>query len=211
MDKKDSSFSVIMTVYDDARKLEENLPVFLSQEYEPGYEVIVVDESSTDDTDDVLKQLKHDNPHLYTTFIPKPNRRITRRKLALSVGIKAAKNEWVIISDIDAVPKSSEWLKELAEATSYTTDAVVGYFMKKGLRLQVFEETFYARQLIRKEERKRGKKRQVKFMKKLRGRYDFVAVRREKAYDILKYFEQNVGRFQLPFIRLNIFLQALRS
>lgn len=211
MDKKDSSFSVIMTVYDDARKLEENLPVFLSQEYEPGYEVIVVDESSTDDTDDVLKLLKHDNPHLYTTFIPKPNRRITRRKLALSVGIKAAKNEWVIISDIDAVPKSSEWLKELAEATSYTTDAVVGYFMKKGLRLQVFEETFYARQLIRKEERKRGKKRQVKFMKKLRGRYDFVAVRREKAYDILKYFEQNVGRFQLPFIRLNIFLQALRS
>ena len=48
-------FSIVMTVYDQAHDLEENLPAFLTQEYEPGYEVIVVDESSTDNTEDVLK------------------------------------------------------------------------------------------------------------------------------------------------------------
>ena len=55
------TFCVIITTYDDARKIEENLPVFLEQEYEPGYQVIIVDMSSTDDTADVLKSLKADS------------------------------------------------------------------------------------------------------------------------------------------------------
>ena len=48
MSKNERRFSIIMTVYDQAGELEENLPAFLQQEYEPGFEVIVVDESSTD-------------------------------------------------------------------------------------------------------------------------------------------------------------------
>ena len=41
-----------MTAYDQAYELKESLPVFLTQQYEPGYEVVVVDESSTDETAD---------------------------------------------------------------------------------------------------------------------------------------------------------------
>ena len=52
MSKNERRFSIIMTVYDQAGELEENLPAFLQQEYEPGYEVIVVDESSTDRSGD---------------------------------------------------------------------------------------------------------------------------------------------------------------
>ena len=44
-----------MAVCDQAHDLEQNLPAFLTQEYEPGYEVIVVDETSTDDTPNVLR------------------------------------------------------------------------------------------------------------------------------------------------------------
>ena len=93
-------FSVIIAVFDNARELEENLPAFLTQTYEPGYEVIVVDESSTDNTEDVLKLFKNDYPHLYSTFLPKPNRRVVRRKQAFNVGVKASKNEWIIITKI---------------------------------------------------------------------------------------------------------------
>ena len=80
MNKNERSFSIIMTVYDQAPELRENLPLFLTQEYEPGYEVIVVDETSTDGTTDMLKLLKEDYPHLYTTFLPKPNRLLVRKK-----------------------------------------------------------------------------------------------------------------------------------
>ena len=65
-----------MTVYDQSEELKENLPLLLQQEYESGgYEVIVVDESSTDSTPDVLKLLKGEYPHLYSTFLPKPDRK----------------------------------------------------------------------------------------------------------------------------------------
>ena len=77
-----NTFSIIMTVCDDARLIEENLPLFLEQDYEAGFEVIVVDESSTDNTADVLKLLKTEHSNLYTTFLPRPNRLINRPRLA---------------------------------------------------------------------------------------------------------------------------------
>lgn len=206
MNKKDSSFSIVMTVYDQARSLEEHLPAFLSQEYEPGYEVIVVDESSTDDTDDVLKLLKQAHANLYSTFIPKQRLNATPHKMALSIGIKAAKNEWVILTDINNVPNSDTWLAELADATDKTTDAVIGYFTKKRLRLQSFEEASQTRKLVGKEERKRKKASKGGLLKYRCGRYDFVAVRREKAYEVLKYFEQDIKTPRLLGMRLSVFL-----
>ena len=207
MDNKESSFSVIMTVYDHARELEEHLPAFLTQEYEPGYEVIVVDESSTDETDDVLKLQKQSYPHLYTTFLPKPNRNITRLKLALTIGVKAAKNDWVIFSDIHAAPPSSEWLKEVAEATDATTEIILGYFRKKGTRLQSFEEVSQVSRIVRKAERRRANGKQGRRLKVMRGKYDFIVVRREKAHDLLKYFEQDINLLNLLGLRLLVMLQ----
>ena len=112
-----STFSIIMSVCDDACLIEENLPAFLEQEYEPGYEVIVVDESSTDNTADVLKLQKNEHPNLYTTFLPRPNRLVNRPRLALTLGVKAAKNDWVVFTDISTPPPSSQWLAELSALT----------------------------------------------------------------------------------------------
>ena len=60
MNTSKQGFSIIMTVYDQAHELKENLPAYLTQAYESGYEVIVVDETSTDDTPDILKLYKQD-------------------------------------------------------------------------------------------------------------------------------------------------------
>lgn len=211
MDNKTSSFSAIMAVYEQASQLEANLPVFLTNTYESGYEVIVVDESSTDETDDVLKLLKQDHPNLYSTFIPKPNPHITRRKLALSLGIKAAKNEWVIITSIENAPTYEEWLKELSGVIDRTTEAVAGYYLKKGLRLQTFEDTDQTRSLVVKAERKRRKISKRRFLKFLCGRYDFIAVRRDKAYDVLSFFEQDASALKLARLKLGVFFHQCFS
>ncbi len=211
MDNKTSSFSAIMAVYEQASQLEANLPVFLTNTYESGYEVIVVDESSTDETDDVLKLLKQDHPNLYSTFIPKPNPHITRRKLALSLGIKAAKNEWIIITSIENAPAYEEWLKELSGVIDRTTEAVAGYYLKKGLRLQTFEDTDQTRSLVFKAERKRRKISKRRFLKFLCGRYDFIAVRRDKAYDVLSFFEQDASAIKLARLKLGVFFHQCFS
>ncbi len=76
VEQKPPALSVIMAVHDNANELERNLPMILAQKYEPGFEVIVVDESSTDDTEDVLKRLKKGFPlpiyNIYTIIQPLP-------------------------------------------------------------------------------------------------------------------------------------------
>ena len=203
--------SVIMAVYDNARELEENLPAFLTQTYEPGYEVIVVDESSTDNTEDVLKVLKNEYPHLYSTFLPKPDYNITRRRLALTLGVKAAKNEWIILTDIHKKPASEEWLKEIAENIDNTTETMIGYYHKKGTKMQRFEDVTEACNLIVKAERKRADGHKGDHLKYLRGKYDFIAVKTSKAHDLLKFFEQKVGFRRLFGLRLAVMLQNSQS
>lgn len=204
MTKEECRFSVIMAVYEKARELEESLTDFLTQAYEPGYEVIVVDESSTDNTEDVLKLFKQEYPQLYTTFLPKPNRNITRRRLALSIGVKASENEWVIFTDIHKKPTSPNWLNELADSIDGSSKVMLGYFRKKGTRLQIFDEVWEANRQIRKAERKRANGHEGKRLKYLRGKYDFIVVRRDYAHDLLKFFEQDISLSRLLGLRLSI-------
>lgn len=197
-------FSVVMTVYDNALELEEHLPAFLTQDYQEGYEVIVVDESSTDNTDEVLKLQMQNDPKLYKTFLPKPNINVTRKKLALTIGVKAAKNEWVILSDIRSYPTSETWLKEIAESIDSNSDIILGYFGKKGTTLQLYDEVEQARRIITKAERARADGHKGKRMKKIRGKYDFIVVKKEKAHDALSYFEKRISWIRLLGLRLGI-------
>ncbi|MBR1932276.1 MAG: glycosyltransferase [Prevotella sp.] len=121
-------FSIVIPVHDNAPELQRNLPALLQQNYEGGsYEVIVVDESSTDDTEEVLKLLKQEYQHLYSTYIPASSHYLSRRKLSLTIGVKAAKYEWVIFTEADCIPEDDTWLATLAAHCTADTDAVCGY------------------------------------------------------------------------------------
>lgn len=124
---KVTPISIVMTTHDQAPELQRNLPRLLSLHYDPGFEVIVVDESSTDDTDDVLKQLKNEYSNLYTTYIPATSHYLSRRKLALMLGIKAAKNDWIILTEPDCHPDSGRWLEAMGEAMTDDVDTLCGY------------------------------------------------------------------------------------
>jgi glycosyltransferase involved in cell wall biosynthesis len=209
MSKNERRFSIIMTVYDQAGELEENLPAFLQQEYEPGYEVIVVDESSTDRSGDVLKLLKNDYPHLYSTFLPKPNRLVSRRKLAFHLGVKASKYEWVIFTKISTKPMATDILKAIADAIDDDAELTLGYSGKKGLRLQPFHTCLDASSHIRRIERKLSKVRERKRMNYTWGRYDFIIMRKDVVYDVLDLFEQKLSPAKMLGIRTSIFMKNL--
>ena len=119
--------SIVMAAQDQGRVLEQHLPRLLSQDYPDEYEVIVVDESSSDDTEDVLKRLKATYPHLYTTFIPASSHYLSRRKLALTIGVKAAKNDWILFIDADCYPQNEQWLRSLAQYCREEVSLILGY------------------------------------------------------------------------------------
>ena len=204
MDTKQHPFSVVMTVYDQAHELEQHLPAFLTQEYEPGYEVIVVDESSTDETSDVLKLLKNEYKHLYTTFLPKPSAQTFRQKLAFNIGIKASHNEHIIITKITIPPRDTDVFKAISEVLDPKAALTLGYVTKKSIRLQPFDTVAEAEGHIRRAERRISKVRERKRRNYIWGRYNFIILQKDCAIDILKLFENKIPTFELFGIRLGI-------
>lgn len=132
--KDNPPVSVIICARDEAINLDNFLPSVLNQNF-PDYEVIVVNDGSIDDTEDVLKRLKSLSERLYVTKIPTSGKFKNGKKLALSIGLKAAKNDWVVLTDADCKPVSQDWLTKIVENFDEKIDFVLGYggyFSQKG-------------------------------------------------------------------------------
>ena len=211
MSTNERRFSIIMTAYDQAYELKESLPVFLTQQYEPGYEVVVVDESSTDETADLLKLLKNDYPNLYTTFLPKLDCNKKHKMQAYNLGIKAAKNDWLIFSNISKKPVSNDILQAISDTMNYAADLTLGYLYKKGIKLQTFDSYLDAQDHIIRIERQLHKVRNRKYKKFFMGRYDFIIVRKDVAFDVIKLFELSPSFIERQCMRWRIFWKNLMS
>ena len=118
--------SVIVCARNESLNLEAYLPILLEQDY-PEYEVIVVNDRSTDDTEDTLKLLGYKYPHLKTTFIPDRARFIDSKKMAVTLGIKSASNDLLLFTDADCYPRSKNWLQLMARNFTDQTQIVLGY------------------------------------------------------------------------------------
>ncbi|MDR1679764.1 MAG: glycosyltransferase [Prevotellaceae bacterium] len=118
--------SVIICARNESENLRDFLSVVLAQDY-PNYEVIVVNDGSTDETETLLRALARENPHLYHTCIPQNAQVMSPKKLALTVAIKAAKKEILLFTDADCYPVSESWIRKMIRNFTPKTDFVLGY------------------------------------------------------------------------------------
>ncbi|MCM1108166.1 MAG: glycosyltransferase [Clostridium sp.] len=136
--------SVVVTAHNQAEQLAHNLPTLLQQDY-ADYEVIVVNDNSSDNTEDVLTRLELRFPHLRHTFTPASARYISPKRLALTVGIRSASHEWVVLTDANCRPASPAWLSRMAEQMDDRAELVLGYvnhcqppYYKHGNRMIIY-------------------------------------------------------------------------
>ena len=118
--------SVVICARDEAYNLEHFLPHFLEQNY-PDYEVIVVNDKSTDDTAHILLFYAKKYPHLKVINLESSVTNIKGKKFPLSIGIKSAKNDIVLLSDADCKPCSEYWIENMVKNYRPGVDIVVGY------------------------------------------------------------------------------------
>lgn len=120
--------SVIVYSQDEAERLETVLPAILNQNYPGNFEVIVVNEGDSGDVRNVIAAMQAANRNLYLTFTPEGARNLSRKKLALTLGIKAARHDIVVLTTTDAIISSDLWLKSMMRHFAEpTTGIVLGY------------------------------------------------------------------------------------
>ncbi|MFD1552426.1 hypothetical protein DNU06_10655 [Putridiphycobacter roseus] len=138
--KTDSStflppISVIICARNEEDNLYKYLPFILQQNY-PDFEVIVVNDQSVDDSGHIIKAYQKDFPNLRLIALEKNKHRKFGKKIPLTVGIKGAKHDFILLTDADCKPNSKDWLREMAASYSSTKQIVIGYgpmYKHKGL------------------------------------------------------------------------------
>jgi biofilm PGA synthesis N-glycosyltransferase PgaC len=118
--------SAIICARNESGNLKRFLPAVLEQDY-PEFEVVVVNDASTDETEDVLAELSARYRHLRYTTIPCNEKFSHGKKLALTVGIKSAGYDHLLLTDADCYPASDRWLQHMVSNLKGDKQIVLGY------------------------------------------------------------------------------------
>ncbi len=118
--------SVIISARNEYKNLNYNLPFILKQDY-PDYEVIVVNDCSSDESEFILEEYEKAYPNFKVVTVNEHARFKTGKKFALTLGIKAAKHEHLLFTDADCMPASEQWISLMARNFVDQTQIVLGY------------------------------------------------------------------------------------
>lgn len=146
----ETRFSVIICAKDEELNLQKNLPSVLQQRYhimhEPEYEVIVVNDNSEDDTKYYLRSIEPGYSHYRHIEIKQAAKFIPGKKYPLSIGLKGAQYDHVLLTDADCRPSSVYWLSLMSQGFRNGKEIVLGYgpylkkpgFLNKVIRYETF-------------------------------------------------------------------------
>lgn len=137
--------SVIICAKNEDENLTEFLPKVLTQNY-PNFEVIVVNDCSYDNTENVIDEFAKIFPNLRKANIKEDDYYKHGKKFAMLVGIKAATHNRLVFTDADCYPNSANWLQQMAVGFTHEKQIILGYgayekhkgFLNKLIRFDTF-------------------------------------------------------------------------
>ena len=137
--------SVIICARNEYANLKKNLSYFLEQDY-PDFEVVVVNDCSNDESDLLLRELSGQYSHLNVVTITEHQRFKHGKKFAVTLGIKASKNEHLLFTDADCRPLANTWISRMQANFQNNKEIVLGYspyerfagFVNKLIRFETF-------------------------------------------------------------------------
>lgn len=118
--------SIVVAAHDEEQNLRQLLPLLSNQVY-PDFEIIVVEDRSNDESYDFLLAETKQNSKVKMVRVQQTPDHINSKKFALTLGIKAAKHEWVLFCDADCRPASDQWIASMSVRFQDAKKIVLGY------------------------------------------------------------------------------------
>ncbi len=138
--------SVVVAAWNELENLQHLIPLLLEQNY-PAYEIIIADDRSSDECYDylLLEAARHEKIKLVR--INATPGHIAPKKYALTLGIRAARYDIILLTDADCRPQSNDWIRLMASKIEGDKHIVLGYSPYSAepgfLNFMIRYETFY--------------------------------------------------------------------
>lgn len=123
---KNIPVSVVICAKNEAENLRNNLPKILEQDYN-NFEVVLINDASYDDTLEIMEAFEKKYPNIKIVDVENNEAFWGNKKYALTLGIKAAKHNFLLFTDADCVPETNQWIKEMTSNFSNEKTIVLGY------------------------------------------------------------------------------------
>jgi len=120
------SISIIIVTHNQSNNLSVNLKKILQQNY-PNFEVIVVSNQSTDETSYVLSQYQQNYSNFKHISIEPSVHLSIDKTLPLNLALKKVHSQYVLFTEADCFPNSTDYLLELTKHLSDNKIVVLGY------------------------------------------------------------------------------------
>jgi glycosyltransferase involved in cell wall biosynthesis len=118
--------SVIVCAHDEEENLRELIPLLLAQEH-PDFELIIVEDRCNDGTFDYLKEVTLRHPKVRMVRVQHLPEHINGKKFALTLGIKAAQHDLILLTDADCRPNTTRWINVMAENSGDNAQIILGF------------------------------------------------------------------------------------
>jgi cellulose synthase/poly-beta-1,6-N-acetylglucosamine synthase-like glycosyltransferase len=119
--------SVIICANNEYENLLKLIPVLLKQNHQK-FEVVLVDDNSSDKTYDFAIELELREKLFKLLRIDETPDHIQNKKYGITLGVKAAKYDHVLLTDADCMPSGDSWISEMSKGfSSENKSFVVGY------------------------------------------------------------------------------------
>ena len=126
LDEELEPVSVVVCARDAYEQLTVLIPALLRQNY-PQFEVVIVNDCSEDETEAYLKDLERSEPRIKCVQLRQHLNFFIGKKFPLSMGIKSASYDLLVLTEANCLPTSEEWLRSMVSCYGHDTEVVVGY------------------------------------------------------------------------------------
>ena len=118
--------SVIVCAKNEAENVKKFIPVLAAQNYS-NFEIVLIDDASNDETLDIFEEFEKTYTNIRLVKVANNEAFWGNKKFALTLGIKASKNEYLLFTDADCYPTSPNWIFEMSACFTTQKTIVLGY------------------------------------------------------------------------------------
>ena len=118
--------SVIVCAKNEAENVKRFVPLLAEQDY-PDFEIVLIDDASSDETLDLFEAFEKQYHNIRLVKVANNEAFWGNKKFALTLGIKAARKEYLLFTDADCYPVSKDWITQMSSQFTMSKTIVLGY------------------------------------------------------------------------------------